>query len=298
MPTKPRLAVLLGAPGSLSPVDIALAAADSIDLLFVADRAERGELAELAGQLAPTVRADFADAAGCAEALRAERVDAVTTFVDKLCRLQFAIRRELAGGTPGANGTPSPDAEVWAGKDVQRRLLFAAGVSSVRSTRLDAPEYLTAALSALRLPVVVKPVDGVSGRDVWLICDEAAAARFASAGQGVPDGRYYAEEYIAGTPRPEPHLADYVSAEVFRLPARRTAACPSVLTDRLVPAWPLRETGLILPSTLENGARAAAVASAGRALDVLGASGGAFHVELKPGRPAAEIIEVNGRLGG
>jgi biotin carboxylase len=298
MAASSRLAVLLGAQGSLSPADVAVAAAGEIDLVFVADRAESGELVELAAQLFPTIRADFSDAGACAEAVRAARVVAVTTFVDRLCPLLFAVRRELAGAAPDAAGTPGAAVAAWSDKDAQRRHLVAAGASSVRSVLLDSPGHLPAALRSLRLPVVVKPVDGVSSRDVWLIGDEAAAATFADPGRGARDGRYCAEEYIVGSPRIEPYLADYVSAEVFRPPAPQPAVVPTVITDRLVPAPPLRETGLVLPSTLGRPASVIAAASAERALDALDASGGAFHVELKPGEQAAEIVEVNGRLGG
>ena len=57
------------------------------------------------------------------------------------------------------------------------------------------------------------------------IAMSASGAAFA---QGARDGRYCAEEYIVGSPRTEPYLADYVSAEVFRPPAPQPAVVPTV----------------------------------------------------------------------
>ncbi|MGH3375553.1 MAG: ATP-grasp domain-containing protein, partial [Actinoallomurus sp.] len=241
------------------------------------------------------------------------------TFTDRLC----GVAARLQAGITGASGPLPP----WGHKDVQRRLLRDAGVSRVRSARVDGPDALRAFVASAGLPVVVKPVGGAASQDTWLLGGEPDLGEFLQrAGDRPPGQDMFAEQFITGEPAPAPHLADYVSAEIFRCGPATGAAVGSAagpvtgsvaglatgsvsgratdlavrafVTDRLVPAWPCRETGLVLPSARTADRQEAVIATAQRALDALGAADGVFHVELKPARPAPEIIEVNGRLGG
>lgn len=273
-----RLAVLAGPQASLTPTEVAAAADGLVELVFLVDRAggaAADEVRAVAGALAPTVAVDLADPDAGLAAVRDSGARAVTTFTDGLCGAAARLTERLGG----------PPAPAWGHKDEQRRALRAAGVSRVRSAVVTGGASLRAFVDAVGLPVVVKPTGGAASRDTWLLRTAADVAGYAATGPML------AEEFIAGETRPQPQLADYVSVEVFRPGG-------AFVTDRLVPAWPCRETGLVLPSVLPAGEQAPLVAAAGAALDSLGATAGVAHVELKPARPAPDVVEVNGRLGG
>jgi hypothetical protein len=301
----PLVAVLLGPEESLSPAQVAGAADGVARLLFVLDSGDTSDSAAVlhtvAEALAPTVVVDFGDPAACLAAV--DGVAAVTTFTDRLC----GVTARLRAGVTGTSGPLPP----WGHKDVQRRLLRDAGVSRVRSARVDGPGELREFADSAGLPIVVKPVGGAASQDTWLLSGEPDLHEFLRRADGGPPGQdMFAEQFIVGEPAPAPHLADYVSAEIFRCgPTIGPATGPgggavtdlavrAFVTDRLVPAWPCRETGLVLPSARPADRQEAIVAAAQRAIDALGAGDGVFHVELKPARPEPEIIEVNGRLGG
>jgi biotin carboxylase len=288
-PDRPRLAVLAGPEASLSPAEVARSADGVADVVFLLDSrddsAAARDLRAVAGALLPTAVVDFGDLAASAAAVRGTGAAAVTTFTDGLCGVAARLTAELSG-----TAAVPPR---WGRKDVQRRTLLAAGLSRVRSALVRDEASLRAFVRSVGLPVVVKPTDGAASRDTWLLRAEPDVADLAR--RGLPPGTsMLAEEFIVGEPAPQPHLADYVSVEVFR----PGGAARAFVTDRLVPAWPCRETGLVLPSVLTADQQQPVVAGAERALDCLGATSGVFHVELKPARPAPEIVEVNGRLGG
>lgn len=296
----PRLAVLLGAIGSLSPVEITRAAGSDIELLFLVDTDPADDtIASIAQALSPTIRVAYADPGACATVLRQAGTDAVTTFADRLCPLAAALRQDLLA--PGGK----IEAAGWGRKDVQRQALRAAGVSTVRSARLSDGASLREFAASVGYPFVVKPVDGVSSRDTWLIAGAADVRAFLRAAFSERQakgkqfagiiGDMYVEEYIHGDPPRLPWLADYVSVEVF---LSQGAVAASLVTDRLVPAWPFRETGAVLPTSLDPAALAGVTDHAIRALAALGAPDGAYHVEIKPRADGPEVVEVNGRLGG
>lgn len=285
-----RLAVLLGPEGSLPPAEIVRSATDLADICFLLDSGDStaSGLRPIAEALADTEVVDFGDVDACLGALRGRQVSAVTTFVDVLCPAAARLDRRIKGDA--AAGPP------WGRKDVQRRMLVAAGVSGVSSAPVSDEESLRAFLATAGFPVVVKPADGVASRDAWLLRGEDDLRELVGSGrlraEGQP-GVMFAERFIAGQP-PAPHLADYVSVEVFR----PGAPAASFVTDRLPPVWPLREAGVVLPSMLDPAGQQVVTAVARDAIDALGAGNGAFHVELKLTQPRPEIIEVNGRLGG
>ncbi|MEO6703636.1 MAG: hypothetical protein ABI140_14440 [Jatrophihabitantaceae bacterium] len=292
-----RLAVLIAAEGSLSPADLASSCAGLAELSFVADRAESATehgddsmLLQVAAGLAPTGLADFADPADCLAAVRQAGADAVTTFVERLCPLAAWLNLQL--GADGGNQVP------WGRKDLHRQALVQAGLSRIRSLPLERPEQLTEFADQVGYPFVVKPIDGFASRDTWLLPDRPAAAELAA---GMAHGEHqlaglFAEEFILSTGPTAPAMADYLSVEVFRAGGREPAG--AFITHRPPPAWPCRETGLILPSPLRPDEQAPLIDYAQDVLDAVGARRGAYHVEIKPSPSGPETIEVNGRIGG
>lgn len=295
-----RIAVLLGYDGSLTPAQVVAAAGESLQVAFLVDSSPAADgLALVAQELTATRRVDFTDSQACLAALSDMRADAVTSFVDPLASL--AARLSGALKRPEAYGQADPGSVVWGRKDIQRHLLRDAGVSTVRSARLTSEAALRE-FAAAGLPIVIKPVDGVSSRDTWLIMDEQQLDLYISSYRPTAScqdaGRFdgmLAEGFIPGGRPHAPHLADYVSAEIFRAAGSCTAA---LVTDRLPLAWPCRETGLVCPTLLPPEMAATVVGYAWRALRALAAPDGAYHVEIKPRAGRPEIIEVNGRLGG
>jgi hypothetical protein len=290
--SRDRVAVLVAPESSLSLPELVLSADGIADVCLILDRSDASEpmLSAVAQRLAPTYLADFADTEACKRLARDLDVAAVVTFADSLCRLTALM-------DAAARGEERP-APLWGRKDEQRRALFAAGVSRVRSARVDDAAALRAFIEEAGYPVVVKPAAGAASRDVWILRDEADTRELVAGapGRGRLTGMF-AEQFIHSPPARPPQLADYVSAEIFRTgPDREPAA--AFVTDRLPLAWPGRETGLLLPSALPADLAGAVIGAADRALSTLGAGRGVFHVELKPTPPVPEIIEVNGRLGG
>ena len=217
----------------------------------------------------------------------------VGTFTDQMCSLAAWLNARL-------NGDADTDS-LWGRKDIQRQRLRAAGLSGVMSNRVSDGFALREFARQAGFPVVVKPTNGCGSNEVWLLRQEADVDAFlARSGTGPRQelDDVFAEQFIVGEPWAGPCRADYVSAELFR-PARDTeAAALRFVTDRLPPAWPFRETGLVLPSLIGPERQQLILATAERALDAVGARKGVFHVEIKTKSPVPEIIELNGRLGG
>lgn len=298
-PECPRVAVLAGPEESLSPAEIARSADGLADYCFLLDvgdsSASARALHTVASALAPTTLVDFKDMDACRDAVRNSGAHAVTTFTDRFCLIAAKLDAEIRGST-----TVQPQ---WGRKDLQRRTLREAGVSQVKSANVDGAESLLAFVRSVGLPVVVKPTGGAASRDTWLLAAKSDIDEFLRlSGAGEPGISMFAEQFIVGEPSAAPHLADYVSAEVFRSgsagPRDDRALSRAFVTDRLVPAWPCRETGLVVPSAMAPGLQESVIAVAEQALDALRAANGVFHVEIKPARPSPEVIEVNGRLGG
>src|SRR5215467_5261009 len=85
---RPRLAVLVGEGGSLSPHELAEAArgiADLCLLVDVRDARRSPALVAVATALGPVEVVDLADVHRCVEMLRDRGVGAVATFVDSYC---------------------------------------------------------------------------------------------------------------------------------------------------------------------------------------------------------------------
>jgi biotin carboxylase len=286
-PADARLAALIGTESSLSPADLAVAAEGVAAVTFLADAANPADdlLYQVASRLAPTVRVDLADENACVAAVQQAGAEAVVTFVDRLCPLAARLNRRI-GALPG-NEVP------WGRKDLHRIALREAGLSRIRSARLHDGADLRDFVRTVGYPVVVRPIDGFGSRDTWSVTGPSDVDGVLADVDGDVDG-LFAEEFIVGTPPPAPWIADYLSVEDFR----SGADAVSFITHRLPQVWPFRETGQLLPSPLPAMEQDALAGLAGRILDTLGAKQGAFHVELKPTADTAELIEVNGRIGG
>jgi len=229
----------------------------------------------------------MADIGAVCDAVADSGAAAVATFVDAFC----PVVDEVNGHVFGRAGVPGR----W-NKNIQRKLLADRGVSNVTKSRVATKRGLEAAIADYGFPLVLKPVNGVASRDVWILDNAGEADEFASSVALGGQARFVAEPYIGGltSMRRAPHRADYLSVELFA-----TSACtPSFITDRPPLAMPCRETGIIGPTTIDAATEVAASAKAWAAHEALGLGSGAYHVELKLTDRGPEVLEVNGRLGG
>jgi hypothetical protein len=289
MPSLPKVIVPIAADGSLAPVDIAKSADGLLDLVFLINSEEPDSvsLEPIASSLARTESAPFSDLEACRRVMKLCEAGSAQTFVDRYCQLTAVL-----------NSVGPEDKTTWGRKDLQRQLYRDAGVSRTRSLRLQSAECLLRFIAAEGLPIVVKPVDGVASRELWILRSEDDVQELLrSRGGSDYFAGMFAETFIMGQPPYAPYLGDYYSAEVFR--DRSGVPFVSVLSDRIAPRKPAnREAGVIFPTHLDNTDAATLLRTAHAAVDALGERHGAFHVEVKQSVPQPDVIEVNGRLGG
>lgn len=230
---------------------------------------------------------------------------------------RHALRR---AGVSGVRSAPLPDAGALRAFAAEVGFPFVVkpvdGFASRDTWQLNAPADMDEFIEA----ETARHSGGDSGRDARTGPGGEAGARHGSAGQGSGGGGaggwsqgLYAEEFIAGRPAAASMpswVADYGSADVLLGGVRpdaytgpdghaaHDAHAPALITSRSPLAWPFRETGMILPSPLPEDEQRAYAAVARRALAAVGATKGAFHVELKSTAAGPEVIEINGRIGG
>ncbi len=288
----PKVAVLTTVDAAVPPAEVVRAASGTAQVCFLVDRQEAERvpmLRRVAETIAPTETVDYRDLGSCLNAMRRQGVSTVLTFSDACCDLVDRLRARLAGAEEERTNR-------WR-KDVQRQRLLAAGLSSARQYALRGRGDLDQAAAELGFPLVVKPIIGVASRNVWLVRDPTEVERMpyelCEAGQAWRD--LVVERFITGTPPAgAPYLADYASVELLVGPQGDAA----FMTDRPPLAYPCRETGIVGPSAIDRDVQDHLIRVARAAHQALGLGVGAFHVEVKISRSEAEVIEVNGRLGG
>jgi biotin carboxylase len=229
--------------------------------------------------------------------------------------IERAIGEELAGQLAGitttseyylepaavsatANGVPGNPAEAVAtcrNKARTRRALRAGGVAQPAFALLTDPAQARAAVAAVGLPCVVKPVDD-SGSTNVLLCETAAqVAEHAAAVLAVrtnarnqPTAReVLVEQYLPG---PE------LSAEMFSLGGE--AACVGITAKTLAGLPCFVESQHIFPASLPAATTTEVTETARQALKATGFELGASHLELRLTDSGPAIVEINARLAG
>lgn len=220
--------------------------------------------------------------------LRGHHVTGIVTFSEPMLRATSRLATNL--------GLPFHDADtvrLLTDKYAQRQRLRAAGVDPTASVVVSDTAEWDGVLRHLGLPVVVKPVSGVSSRNTVLIEDRDGG--LARLGQLLSDeGQVVVEEYLRGVDVPSP-FGDYVSVETV---VHRGEACHVAITGKLRLAPPFRECGQFWPARLDPATREAVLLTADQAVKALGVQAGILHTEFKLTPHGPRIIEVNGRAGG
>ena len=156
--------------------------------------------------------------------------------------------------------------------------------------------------AGLAFPVVVKPLQGHSSRDVSLVEDLeqlgelfAAVAAASASAEGIEADGFIIEEYLADRPSDGPPLRFYSSVEMM---VQQGRPIPLALTGKFPIAAPFRETGNFMRHPLDAAEAAEVLQLAVDAARSLGVWSGALHVEIKLTPHGPRLIEINGRVGG
>ncbi|WP_424186828.1 ATP-grasp domain-containing protein [Actinokineospora sp. G85] len=230
---------------------------------------------------------DLADP-GLVEHLRGHAPSGVQTFSEPMLGPTSALA--------GALGLPFHDAAtvtLLTSKKAQRQRLRDAGVDKTASVPLDDPALWDEVVAQVGLPVVVKPVVGVSSRNTVLVHDlEEGRALVAAILRD--EGAVVVEEYLRGVEVADP-WGDYVSVESVAQDGRVRHLA---VTGKLRLAPPFRECGQFWPARLPAAEIAEIEQLATRAITALGVQSGILHTEVKLTGAGPRVIEVNGRAGG
>ncbi|MEL5959838.1 ATP-grasp domain-containing protein [Streptomyces sp. CLV115] len=294
--TPPRLGVLHAPHAAANLRDLVLAGRGLCEVVLVVRReiaAAEPDMVRL-GQSLATVAVIGDDVP---RELAALGLDGLVTFHDAELEAYDAAVREL--GLPGATEADHP----W-DKLVQRRLLNAAGVSTVRSAPVDSPEGLIGAAAEVGLPAVLKPRRGTASTDLSFLSGPADLE--AEPGRRQNWSGLVLEQMIerAAHPSGRHWLADYVSVETVTHRGEHTHVAVFDKTPLAVAGGTgpcrhaVRETGDVLPAQLPPHVLDAVLATTSAALDALTVRDRVSHTELRVSQDGVEVIEVNGRLGG
>jgi biotin carboxylase len=190
-------------------------------------------------------------------------------------------------------------------KVLQRRALHEANVPSAAFYEINTLEDVDAALEVVPLPAVLKPQAGAGSiltfeattreglidelRDALELAGQTRMAEEHEQG-------YILEEELIGTDwHGDPRYGDYCSCEslIYQGDVHHLN-----VTDHAPLAPPFRETGVIMPSTLDADKQQQVKDVAEQAAKACGAMNGGTHIEMKLTKDGPRIIEVNGRFGG
>jgi hypothetical protein len=290
----PSVAVVLDF-GAATPMSVLAAARGLARIVFLCDRAgsyTHDDAAELAGL------AEVWDITGLrVEDIAADRrfagLAGITTFSERqLVRTAaLAHHRGLPFLSPRA-------ADAATDKFRQRQMLADAGVDHTTCRTVRGADQLDAALADVGLPAVLKPRRGAAGARTCRVDSVAEAHRrlrdfLATA---PTRGEYVVERLLTGDPTVAGNgWGDYVSVESV---TSHGITRHLDITGKFPLAPPMRETGYVVPATLDPPTRRAVLELAGAAIRALGIDHGATHTEVKLTPSGPRVIEVNGRLGG
>ncbi|MEU1176832.1 hypothetical protein ABZ464_04140 [Streptomyces sp. NPDC005820] len=214
----------------------------------------------------------------------------VVTFVDALLPLATRI-----GAHFGLRAHDASVCSLLTSKYLQRLRLNREGVGHVDTTAFTYEGELPASLAEAVYPAVLKPDCGASSRDTLFL--DSHADLLAHTAELVTRQPYVLEEAIIGTGKSSvgDWLADYVSVENALVDGE--LICVGV-SGKLPMAPPVRERGAVFPLTLDDATDAEVRDLSARAVRALGITTGLTHTEIKLTPEGAQVIEVNGRLGG
>jgi hypothetical protein len=292
---RPLVAIAHGE-SSVSAMKVAEAAEPVCDLVWLVDSRELTEplMLRFLRKLGTTIDTAEMSEDDAAEALRACRPDGIIAFAEYLIPTASAMASRL--------GLEYHDAAVTrrlVDKFEQRQALQNGGLPVPRFVAVPphpTPDDVEKLAAAVSFPAVLKPRRGAGSRDTVLV-DDAEQLRVvlceASTGADEP---MIVEEFLVGeSTSTGPDFADYLSVE--SVVSAGTISHVAV-TGRFPPAEPFRETGLFIPSDIDQCLTQNVLDVATKAISALEIRIGFLHTEIKLTPSGPKVIEVNGRLGG
>jgi len=280
--------------GSAGPADIAAAARDVCDLVFVADpgRPHVADNLHLLRSAAPVVETG-SDPEAVAGAVADLKPAGITTFSEAQIGLTAFVAERL-----GLRYHDRSVALAVTDKLTQRDALTRAGIATVRHRAITAPDDVPRAVAEVGLPAVLKPRHGAGSSDTYKVSSlaeglDAVATAFRDGRNG---GGLILEELLIGDPAAVgPQWGDYVSVESVTIDGESQHIA---VTGKFPLAEPFRETGQFLPATLTPDRARQVTALTSKVLRALGVRHGVTHTEVKFTPEGPRIIEINGRVGG
>ncbi|MFF2079259.1 pyridoxal-phosphate dependent enzyme [Kitasatospora sp. NPDC058162] len=260
-------------------------------VLFVVDPARYQGLAETGARVVVCDTDDPQALRKAAEVAAGDRAVAGVTTTSEYYLVQSAALAEALG----VAANPAAALAACRDKSATRRTLLEHGVRQPRFAEVRDPDGVGAAVAAVGLPCVVKPVDESGSHEVLWCADVATVTEqvrkllaVTRNVRGQASARtVLVEEFLDG---PE------FSAEMFRADGR--THCVGV-TQRTVSELPyFVETGHLFPAVLPEETAAAMADTARRALAAVGLERGPAHVELRLTADGPAVIEINARLAG
>lgn len=287
----PRLAVVFDF-GSATPMSILAAARGLAEIVFLCDR-DLPHVRPLYDDLRALAR--VCDITGLTD----EQILAHPDCAGLAGIVTFSESRINRTATLAARlGLPSLSVDTAAAvtdKYRQRRLFAEAGVQHTPCRVVRDPSELGPALADVGLPAVLKPRSGAASARTCTVHDVGEAhARWHEFAGGPAE--FVVEALLAGDPTVAgPGWGDYVSVESV---ISYGDIAHVEVTGKFPLAAPLRETGYVVPGTLDDSHRREVLTLTTAALTALGVRHGVTHTEVKLTPDGPRIIEVNGRLGG
>jgi biotin carboxylase len=289
----PRLAVVYDG-GSVSPLEIGLAADGRCDIVLVIDPASPSVTASLpvlerVGTIVPLTPGASPD--DTVRRLADLGVRAITTFTDA----RLPITAELAARLGLRFHSPAV-ARRLTDKLRQRERLAAAGLPTVRFAELSCADDIEAALTAVGVPAVLKPRQGAGSRSTFPAHTAREFRQVATDLFAAGERQLIAEERLTGDATVAgARWGDYVSVESVVNGDRITHVG---ITGKAPLVEPFRESGVFFPSTLGADTADQVLTATRRTLRALEVTCGVTHTEFKLTANGPRLIEVNGRLGG
>ncbi len=279
-----RVLLLLPTATYKAPDFVAAARALGAEVVVASER--RQALADSMDDRAVVVPLDDVDAGVAAVVRLHERspVDAVVAVDDQ--GLLVAAR---AGAELGLPHNPLAAVAATRDKAAMRAALAAHGVPQPASAVAATPDEVRAAVAAVGLPCVVKPVGLAASRGVIRADDPDGAVAAAARVWTITDGPLVIEEYVPGV---EVAVEGIVRAGVLEVLAIFDKP------DPLVGPY-FEETIYVTPSRLPDEIRARVEQLTADAVGALGLREGPIHAELRLDGDDVRVIEVAARsIGG
>ena len=286
-------------PRSFATLSLANAARGVCRVVWVVDSSneEMASMQRLLRRFGETVDIAGLSADQAAKAIAAFGPDGILTLADDNIR-QTA---ELAAHLGLSFHTPATALRLT-DKYLQRAALADGGLIVPRSWTIAAEDFESTweiLVREARFPAVLKPRRGEGSRDT-LPVDDLAQLRTLLEELRRGDGGsrdFVLEEYIGDAPTPlaGEGYAGYVSVESYVQDGHVTNLA---VTGRMPPAYPFRETGFFIPSSLDARLTSDVLDVATRAVTSMTVTRGCFHTEIKLTSDGPVVIEVNGRIGG